>query len=330
MKTIATLIAALLMTGAAAAELKLGLPIDCVIGKSCFVQNYMDMDPGPAYQDPGCGIATYDGHKGTDIRLRSLKEMVAGVDVLAMADGKIIRLRDGQPDRLVLKPQDRQKIKGRECGNGLTIDHGDGWTSQYCHMMRQSLVVRIGDTVSKGEKLAQIGISGLTQFPHVHVTVRWFGKLVDPMTGGMVGGGCLAQRQLPESTLWDRQTARRLTLIGTAMLEIGFAKRPVSAQQIMSGVTPKLPDRNSTSFVLWTRLINLRKGDRIGFRVDGPSGTMVKNTIQPFERSQASWIGFAGRPQAIMAPGRYRGEVAIIRDRKIVLYRKVELTIQPR
>jgi hypothetical protein len=41
----------------------------CELGKICFVQNYVDVDPGPAALDFTCGSATYDGHKGIDIRL---------------------------------------------------------------------------------------------------------------------------------------------------------------------------------------------------------------------------------------------------------------------
>ena len=46
------------------------LPIDCLPGRTCWVMNYPDMDPGPRAADPACGPRTYDGHKGTDIAIR--------------------------------------------------------------------------------------------------------------------------------------------------------------------------------------------------------------------------------------------------------------------
>ena len=34
---------------------------------------------------------------------------------------------------------------GRNCGNGVTLDHGDGWQTQYCHMRRGSVAVKVAD-----------------------------------------------------------------------------------------------------------------------------------------------------------------------------------------
>ncbi|MCG6904806.1 MAG: M23 family peptidase, partial [Rhodobacter sp.] len=65
------LVTALVLCAAPAASqpLRLDLPIDCVIGDSCFVQNYVDRDPGPGAVDFACHGLTYDGHQGTDIAL---------------------------------------------------------------------------------------------------------------------------------------------------------------------------------------------------------------------------------------------------------------------
>ena len=54
---------------AAAEPPKLSLPIACEVGKTCFVQKYVDVEPGPEVKDHACGTATDDGHTGTDIRL---------------------------------------------------------------------------------------------------------------------------------------------------------------------------------------------------------------------------------------------------------------------
>ncbi len=78
-----------------------------------------------------------------------------------------------------------------------------------------------------------------------------------------------------------------------------------------------------------SRLINLKKGDRIGFRIEGKDGVLVKNTAKPMIEDQASWTGFAGRRRSL-EPGKYSGEVALIRDNEIILHRRVALSVQSR
>ena len=69
-------------TGAGAQSIpnpRFSLPIDCEIGVSCFIQNYVDRDPTPGRADYRCGHLSYDKHKGTDIRIRDLVAMRGGV-----------------------------------------------------------------------------------------------------------------------------------------------------------------------------------------------------------------------------------------------------------
>ena len=68
--------------GAVAADpLHLTFPLECTMGGDCFVQNYVDHDPGPGFKDFHCGTMTYDGHDGTDFRIPSIKVQKQGVAV---------------------------------------------------------------------------------------------------------------------------------------------------------------------------------------------------------------------------------------------------------
>src|SRR5262249_35663984 len=58
-----------LLLATTATAFELGLPIDCEVGRSCVIQNYVDHDPSPNARDYQCGTLTYDGHNGTDFRL---------------------------------------------------------------------------------------------------------------------------------------------------------------------------------------------------------------------------------------------------------------------
>src|SRR5262245_50958990 len=78
----------------------LGLPVDCKLRENCFVQQMPDIDVSDQVLDPLCGKATYQGHDGWDIRVRSLKELDPPTPVIAVAEGTVIRTRDGVPDRI--------------------------------------------------------------------------------------------------------------------------------------------------------------------------------------------------------------------------------------
>src|SRR5690606_21465600 len=44
-------------------------PVNCDVGRDCFIQQYVDHDAGDGYSDYRCGPLSYDTHKGTDIRI---------------------------------------------------------------------------------------------------------------------------------------------------------------------------------------------------------------------------------------------------------------------
>ena len=70
--------------------------------------------------------------------------------------------------------------RGQDCGNGVLVDHGDGWETQYCHMKQGSVRVTSGDAVGAGAVLGQIGQSGMAAFPHLHLSVRHNADKIDP------------------------------------------------------------------------------------------------------------------------------------------------------
>ncbi|AFK85475.1 MULTISPECIES: peptidoglycan DD-metalloendopeptidase family protein [Thermoanaerobacterium] len=65
-------------------------------------------------------------------------------------------------------------------GNLVEIDHGNGYVTYYGHANK--LLVKKGDKVYKGEKIALVGMTGNTTGPHVHFEVRKNGVPVNPMT----------------------------------------------------------------------------------------------------------------------------------------------------
>ena len=105
--------------------------------------------------------------------------MRAGVDVIASAKGTVIGTRNSVDD-VLYTAANAANVEGKGFGNGLVLRHDDGWETHYCHMKKGSVQVKTGEVVEAGTILGQIGLSGRTQFPHVHLSVRKDGKVVDP------------------------------------------------------------------------------------------------------------------------------------------------------
>ena len=158
---------------------ELSLPIQCTIALDCVIQPYPDRDAGPDAKDYTCGSQTYQSHTGTDFRLKDLLAQRHGVAVLAAAPGRILRVRDGIRD-VSIRVGRAADVAGRECGNGIVVDNGTGLTTQYCHLALNSILVRNGDFVQRGQAIGQVGLSGQTEYPHLHFTVRVNNALIDP------------------------------------------------------------------------------------------------------------------------------------------------------
>lgn len=63
-------------------------------------------------------------------------------------------------------------------GNLVEINHGNGYVTRYAHNQRN--LVKVGQTVKKGQVVAQMGSSGRSTGPHVHFEVLRDGKPVNP------------------------------------------------------------------------------------------------------------------------------------------------------
>lgn len=314
------------------------LPIACVPGETCWVVNYVDQDASAAARDYSCGSQTYDGHTGTDIALRNLREMRRGVPVLASAPGVVRATRDGVVDRRLERgaPAAVTEVAGRECGNGVVIDHGAGWQTQYCHLRQGSVAVKKGERVERGASLGMVGLSGRTEFPHVHLTVRHQGRTIDPFTGraGPEGraerGGCA---QAGES-LWTAEAAAALPYRPVSIYEAGVAGAVPSAAQVHDGEDIVPARRASPALVVWTAIYGLRAGDEVLLSLADPAGRLLFERRRGVERSQARRVEITGLPRAAESwpAGRYVALVRVTRPQPggttLTVERRVEVEIE--
>ncbi|MFM8702154.1 MAG: M23 family metallopeptidase [Hyphomicrobiales bacterium] len=303
-----------LVTHAHAEEpFSLSLPVDCEIGKTCFVQNYVDHDPGPGRQDFQCRAMTYDGHEGTDFRVLSLVEQRAGVPVLAASDGVVLRVRDGEPD-ISFRSLGAQIGSGRDCGNAVVIDHGNHWQTQYCHLALNSVSVRPGQKLKRGDLVGRIGLSGRTEFPHLHLSVRLNGEIVDPFAPLAEPGQC----GKPQESLWAADIRDRLFHRSRVVLNRGFSDGPVASADVETGsVAGRKPTPGSGAIVAYVRAIGLEVGDVQRLTLRNPEGALIADTfIQPLAKPLAQQMLYVGyrRPAAGWISGIYEASYTIERD----------------
>ena len=96
-------------------------------------------------------------HSGVDI------EAEAGTPVIASAEGVVTSVIRGD----------------RTEGDVVEMDHLNGYSTRYCHL--DSIAVKRGDTLSRGDRIACVGMTGKTIAPHLHYEVIFNGKRANPV-----------------------------------------------------------------------------------------------------------------------------------------------------
>ncbi len=69
---------------------------------------------------------------------------------------------------------------GEANGYYVTINHGDGYSSLYAHMVSNE--VAVGDYVTQGQVIGHVGTSGWSTGPHLHFEIYLNGSNINPMT----------------------------------------------------------------------------------------------------------------------------------------------------
>lgn len=290
---------------AAAGELLLNQPIDCALGDNCFIQQFVDRDPGPGAADFTCGPLSYDGHKGTDFALPSLRAMQDGVDVLSAAPGTVTALRNDMPDT----GKAGGVPKGKDCGNGVVIRHGGGWETQYCHLKQGSVIVTKGQRVTKGTVLGEVGFSGTTEFPHLHLSVRKNGEVVDPFATDPV-----TCQTADDTALWQHP----LPYEPGGLISVGLADHVPEYSQIQAGEVPTA-SLMAPALVAWGYVFGGQMGDEVKLTIEGPDGQIIDHAAT-VPRQQAQLFRAAGKkaPPSGWSEGRYTVTVALHRNGQII------------
>ncbi|MCL1808966.1 MAG: M23 family metallopeptidase [Clostridiales bacterium] len=99
-----------------------------------------------------------------------IKKFHTGIDIAAPTGTSVVAANAGS----VIKAGWNDSY-----GYMVMIDHGGGIVTLYAH--NSSLLVKTGDIVVTGDKIAKSGSTGMSTGPHVHFEVRKNGSYVDPI-----------------------------------------------------------------------------------------------------------------------------------------------------
>ena len=111
----------------------------------------------------GFGMRIHPVHK--------VRKMHAGIDFTAPKGTPIQATGNG----VVIKVE--KKRTGY--GTSVIVDHGYGYETLYGHM--SEVDVKVGERVSKGQKIGLVGSTGTSTAPHCHYEVRINGQTVNPI-----------------------------------------------------------------------------------------------------------------------------------------------------
>ena len=307
---------------ATAEELTLQFPVDCTLGHTCYIQQYMDRDPDEGFRDYHCSGLSYDGHKGTDFALPSRAAMEAGVDVRAAADGRVLGFRDGMTDA-GWSEETAASIEGKECGNGVVLVHPGGWETQYCHMKQGSIAIRNDQTVKAGDILGQIGQSGRAEFPHLHISVRKGGKPVDPFDPD----GVLSCGTPGDSTLWEDTPP----YLPGGFVGVGLSDTLPSYKDVKAGraALTEVPP-NASAMVVYGFSYGTQKDDVVRLEIIGPDGIVISQD-SILERNHAQAFRAVGKRRRALESweeGVYVGKATLLRDGQVLTTRQAEITVK--
>ncbi len=286
--------------------IELGMPLDCEIGKTCMIQNYVDAEPGEGAKDFNCGPLAYNNHQGTDFRLRNRSEIDKGYSALATAPGIVVSTINDQPDHRFTAAQDDPF----GCGNAVMIDHGAGWVSQYCHLAKGSVRVSRGQSVTTGTPLGEIGSSGGTDFPHLHYAIRRFGAVINPFTG-VSPTGCKATSAQP---LWNADLGLGYT--PSALFGFGVTKVFPSLEIVKQDhATLTAPESATEPFYIWLHLLGVRAGDSARLMAFGPDGRPFASELFEITEDETVYLANIGVSPSDMGlqqwpKGEYRARIS--------------------
>jgi murein DD-endopeptidase MepM/ murein hydrolase activator NlpD len=105
-------------------------------------------------------------HEGIDFVHND--QTIEVVEVYAAADGKVMYVREGCEQSSMFAHNNTARESGAGWGNHIVIEHKGLVFTRYAHLLKNSILVNVGDSVKAGQKIATMGNSGRSETRHLH------------------------------------------------------------------------------------------------------------------------------------------------------------------
>lgn len=132
-------------------------------GKNVFVNYHYEYDEGRYAYD---FVKVKDGYTYEGDPTQNESYYAYDEPVLAPAAGTVIAVVDGIEDNVPGEMNPAQSA-----GNMVVIEHNNGEKSLLAHFKKDSIKVKVGDSVEAGQLLGTCGNSGNSSEPHIHYEV---------------------------------------------------------------------------------------------------------------------------------------------------------------
>lgn len=229
-----------------------------------------------------CWILTSE-EKGTDIAVKTYNESGKATPVLSAQDGTVV---------LVNKDINNQSFYG----NSVVVEHTNGWKTVYSHLKTGSINTEVGKFAGKGKQIAELGMSGKADYPHLHFTVYKNGEFYKPS--------------------WDPLSKNDYSAKDLVLAKAGVSMITPDLNSIREGkydATTVLSD--TPTIYLWVYGFKLKKGDFIKFSMKNSNNVSVISSVVEVSADYTETFYTISKPKGeeSWSVGNYKAKVELIR-----------------
>ncbi|MBK6504838.1 MAG: peptidoglycan DD-metalloendopeptidase family protein [Ignavibacteria bacterium] len=264
---------------------ELDWPLSYNLNSGAVIVNYVDNQSGGTIKDYEGNDWAYNGHNGTDIALHDFRNMDRCVPVVAGESGRVVEI--------AYTSYDRNTTWDGQPANIVCIRHDDGTYAYYYHLMKNSVLPRVGEYVVRGRTIGFVGSSGNSSDAHLHiepgmfVNNNWVKR--DPWNGSFNTLPSLWRNQLPyvgDTTfnLHDMGVYVASSVGGDVEFNTDYAKlkERIISPNTVSGYEPKIG--------FWMQFQGNATGRQAKYEIRRSDGTLFDDiTFSMINQYQYAW-----------------------------------------